>query len=361
MSIRAMSGLLLLGAALLSSCQKQDEAREGPPRPVLFVVARSTAASSLTLPGTVEAKIETELGFRILGRVIARKVDVGDIVKKGDVIAAIDPLSLELAVRSAQSEVSNAQAQLTNAASTEERQRALAETRSGSEAAFEEAQLGRRSAIAAVAKAQANLDKAEEQLGYAQLRAEFDGVVTATSAEVGQVVSAGQSIATIARPDQREAVIDIPDASLDGLKAGSPFEVALQLDPTIRASGVVREIAPEAEATTRTRRTKITLVNPPPAFRLGSVVTATATVAAQPLILLPSSAVLMKDGKPNVWLVDTAAGKVSIRAIKIDGDIAEGGTVRIAEGVNPGERVVVAGVHKLTDGQAVRVDQGENP
>ena len=214
-----------------------------------------------------------------------------------------------LPFRSAQSEVSNAQAQLTNAASTEERQRSLAETRSGSEAAFEEAQLGRRSAIAAVAKAQANLDKAEEQLGYAQLRAEFDGVVTATSAEVGQVVSAGQSIVTIARPDQREAVIDIPDASLDGLKAGSPFEVALQLDPTIRASGVVREIAPEADATTRTRRTKITLVNPPAAFRLGSVVTATATVAAQPLILLPSSAMLMKDGKPNVWLVDAAAGK----------------------------------------------------
>ncbi|QPB19708.1 efflux RND transporter periplasmic adaptor subunit [Rhizobium sp. 007] len=361
MSIRVTPGLLLLGPLLLSSCQRQDEAREEPPRPVLSVVARSTAASSLSLPGTVEAKIETELGFRVLGRVIARKVSVGDIVKKGDVVAAIDPLALELALRSAQSELSNAQAQLTNAVSTEERQRSLTETRSGSEAAFEEAQLGRRSAVAAVAKGQANLDKAEEQLSYAQLRAEFDGVVTATSAEVGQVVAAGQSMATIARPDQRDAVIDIPDASFDGLKVGSPFEVSLQLDPTIRASGVVREIAPEAETTTRTRRTKITLVNPPAAFRLGAVVTATATIAAQPLILLPSSSVLMKDGKPNVWVVDTTAGKVSIRAIKMDGDVAEGGNIRIAEGVNPGERVVVAGVHKLTDGQAVRVDQGENP
>jgi RND family efflux transporter MFP subunit len=173
---------------------------------------------------------------------------------------------------------------------------------------------------------------------------------------VGQVVAAGQSIVTIARPEQSDAVIDIPVASFDGLKAGSPFEVALQLDPTIRTSGTVREIAPEAEATTRTRRTKIALIDPPAAFRLGSVVTATATVDAEPTILLPSSSILMKDEKPNVWVVDTAAAKVSIRAIRIDGDMAEGGSVRIAEGVSAGERVVVAGVHKLADGQAVRID-----
>jgi len=356
MNINITAGLAILGSLLLTSCQKQAEAHDEPPRPVLSVVVKSTAASALTLPGTVEARIETQLAFRVLGRVIARKVSVGDVVRKGDVVAAIDPLALELAVKSSQSELSNAQAQLTNAASTEERQRSLLESRSGSEAAYEEAELGRKSASAAVAKAQANLDKAEEQLGYAQLRAEFDGVVTATSAEVGQVVAAGQSIATIARPEQSDAVIDIPVASFDGLKVGSPFEVALQLDPTIRTSGTVREIAPEAEAATRTRRTKITLIDPPPAFRLGSVVTATATVDAQPTLLLPSSSILTKDGKPNVWVVDTAAAKVSIRPIRIDGEIVEGGSVRIAEGVKPGDRVVIAGVHKLIDGQAVRID-----
>ncbi|MBB3656761.1 RND family efflux transporter MFP subunit [Rhizobium sp. BK650] len=356
MNIRTTAGLAILASLLLTACQKQEEARQEPPRPVLSVVVAPTAASALTLPGTVQARIETQLAFRVLGRVIARKVSVGDVVKKGDVVAAIDPLALELAVKSSQSELSNAQAQLANAASTEERQRSLLESRSGSEAAYEEAELGRKSASAAVAKAQANLDKAEEQLGYAQLRAEFDGVVTATSAEVGQVVSAGQSIVTIARPEQSDAVIDIPVASFDGLKVGSPFEVALQLDPTIRTSGTVREIAPEAESTTRTRRTKIALIAPPPAFRLGSVVTATATVDAQPTILLPSSAVLTKDGKPVVWVVDTAAAKVSIRPVRIDGDLAEGGSVRIAEGISAGERVVVAGVHKLVDGQAVRID-----
>lgn len=356
MNIRATAGLAIVGALLLTSCQKQDEPRQEPPRPVLSVVAESTPASALTLPGTVGARIETQLAFRVLGRVVARNASVGDIVKKGDIVAAIDPLSLELAVKGFQSELSNAQAQLVNAASTEERRRSLLESRSGSEAAYEEAQNERKSASASVAKAQANLDKAREQLGYAELRAEFDGVVTATSAEVGQVVSAGQSIVNVARPDQRDVIIDIPVASFDGLKVGSQFETSLQLDPTNRASGIVREIAPEAEATTRTRRTKITLIDPPEAFRLGAVVTATATVVGDPMILVPSSSVLMQDGKANVWVVDTAARKVSIRRIKIDGDLVEGSPVTITGGISPGDRIVIAGVHKLSDGQTVRVD-----
>jgi RND family efflux transporter MFP subunit len=350
----------VLALAFLSSCKK-EEAKVEPPRPVLSVIAKSTAASSLSLPGTVQPKIETQLGFRMLGRLIARNVSVGDLVKKGDVVAAIDPLSLELAVRSSQSDLANSQAQLANAASSEQRQQTLADAHSGSEAALEEAQQANRSAIAAVGKAQANLDKAEEQLTYAKLLAEFDGVVTATSAEVGQVVSAGANVVTIARPDERDAVIDIPEASFQGLEPGSRFEVSLQLDPAIKANGVVREIAPEAEATTRTKRTKITLINPPEAFRLGSVITATASVPEKPVIMLPFSAILVKDGKPNIWRVDSAGAKVVLQPVTLAGDLVEGATANIVEGINPGDRIVVAGVHKLTDGQAIRIDQGSNP
>lgn len=359
MKASSVLGITVLGLMLVS-CQKEDP-QETPPRPVLSIVAKQTPAASLTLTGTVEPRLETELGFRVLGRVIARNVSVGDLVRKGDVIAAIDPLSLELAVRSAQSELANSQAQLTNASSSEQRQRILAEARSGSEAALEQAEQGRRSASASVARAQANLDKAEEQLTYAQLRAEFDGVVTATSTEVGQIVSAGQSIATIARPDERDAVIDVPEAAFPKLKLGAPFEVSLQLDPTIRTSGEVREIAPEAEATTRTRRTKISLASPPEAFRLGSVITAWATIAAEPTILLPSSSVLIEDGKTSVWLVDEVAAKVSLRPIRIDGETNDNAMVRVTEGISAGQRIVVAGIHKLEDGQSIRIDQGANP
>ncbi|WP_407071738.1 efflux RND transporter periplasmic adaptor subunit [Rhizobium sp. LCM 4573] len=351
---------ILLAATVLASCQKQEETAQEAPRPVLSIVAQQTPAASLRLTGTIEPKIETELGFRALGRVIARNVGVGDLVKKGDIVAAIDPLALELAVRSAQSDLANAQAQLRNATTTEQRQRTLAQARSGTEAALEEAEQGRRSALANLAKAQANLNKAEEQLGYAQLHAEFDGVVTATSAEVGQVVSAGQVIVTIARPDERDAVVDVPQGAAERLKTGAPFEITLQLDPAIRASGVVREIAPEAETTTRTRRTKISLTDPPTAFRLGSVITATATISAEPQILLPASAILEEEGSTSVWIVDAHASKVMLRAVRIDGEVVAGGTVRVTEGVAPGDRIVVAGVHKLKDRQTIRIDQEIN-
>ncbi|WFR98535.1 efflux RND transporter periplasmic adaptor subunit [Rhizobium tumorigenes] len=352
--------LPVLGLVVLTSCQK-EEAHKEPIRPVLSIIAKPSEASSLSLPGTVDARFETQLAFRVLGRVIARNVSVGDIVKKGDVVAAIDPLSLELAVRSSQSDLANSQAELVNAASSEERQRALAASKSGSEASLEQAVQAHKSAIADVGKAQANLDKALEQLSYAKLLAEFDGVVTATSAEVGQVVSAGSSVVTIARPDQRDAVIDVPEANFDKLHVGAPFDVALQLDPTVVAKGVIREIAPEAESLTRTSRTKITLIDPPEAFRIGSVITASATMPSNPFIVLPSSAILLKDDKPNVWLVDTAAAKVSLHPVTLDGPVVDGGSVKVTGGINPGERVVVAGVRKLSDGQAVRVDQGENP
>ena len=354
------SVLAALGLVLLASCQK-EEAHPEPIRPVLSTIAKLSETSTLSLPGTVEAKIQTQLAFRVLGRIVARNVSVGDTVKKGDVVAAIDPLSLELAVRSAQSDLANSQAELVNAASSEARQQSLAATKSGSEASLEQAVQAHKSAIADVGKAQANLDKAQEQLGYAKLLAEFDGVVTATSAEVGQVVSAGSSVATIARPDQRDAVIDVPEAGFGKLSIGAPFQVALQLDPTVTSKGVVREIAPEAESLTRTSRTKITLIDPPEAFRIGSVITASASAASKPMIVLPSSAILLKDGKANVWLVDTAAAKVSLHPVTIDGPVVDGGIVNVTGGINPGERVVVAGVHKLSDGQAVRIDQGENP
>ncbi|NKJ70964.1 efflux RND transporter periplasmic adaptor subunit [Rhizobium leguminosarum bv. viciae] len=357
MIIRPKIVALMMGTALISSCTPQEESKEEAPRPVLSMTVKQTSSSSLSLTGTIEPTIETELGFRILGRMIARNVNVGDLVKKDDVVAAIDPLALELAVRNAQSDVENSDAQLRNAVTTEQRQRALLESRSGTEASLEEAEQARRTAAAAVAKAQANLDKATEQLGYAQLRAEFDGVVTATSAEVGQVVSAGQTIATIARPDKRDAVVDVPQAAAQKLKIGAPFEVTLQLDPTIRTSGIVREIAPEAETSTRTSRTKIALSDPPATFRLGSVISASATIAADPQIVLPSSAILVGSDGPSVWIVDAPARKVSLRRVKIDGDVEDGGTVRVSEGLAPGERVVVAGVHKLEDGRAIRIDQ----
>lgn len=357
MKVQATLISLLLAATFLVSCEKQDEAPAEKPRPVLFMVAQPAPEVAFSLPGTVEARIETQFGFRILGRIVARNVQVGDVVKKGAVLAAIDPLSLELAVRSAQSDLSNAQAQLANAATNEQRQQTLFERQSAAKATFESAQQERATAEANVNKAKANLDKAEEQLGYSRLLAEFDGVVTTTSAEVGQVVSAGQSVVTVARPEERDAVIDVPEAGSSLLKPGAEFDVSLQLDPAIHTKAVVREIAPEADDATRTRRTKLTLINPPEALRLGAVIMASATTTSAPVIKVPSSSIRKEGAKTFVWIVDDKSGTVSPREVTLEATPASTGTVIVAQGINAGDRVVTAGVNQLKDGQAVRIDQ----
>lgn len=348
-------------ALALVSCEQKPDAPPEKIRPLMSMVVQPQAAVTLRLAGVVQPRIQTDLGFRVLGRLIAREVGVGDVVTKGEVVAAIDPLSLQLAVRSAQADLSNSQAQLANASTTAQRQQALADAKSGSEAALESAQQAEKTASATVAKAQANLAKADEQLGYAQLKAEFDGVVTATSAEVGQVVSAGNTVLTVAQPGLRDVVVDIPEADMQGLKMGSPFEVTLQLDPTIRASGAVREIAPEAEATTRTQRIKIGLNNPPPAFRLGSIVTATATTNASPTISVPPPAILQRDGKANVWVVDPEKKTVSLRPVEIARPDGDENPVTVLSGLKPGDRIAVAGVNHLTEGQQVRINQETTP
>jgi RND family efflux transporter MFP subunit len=345
-------------ALLLSSCQKQEEQKPLPPRPVLSIIAKNDAASVLSVPGAVQAQFVTELGFKVLGRVIARNVSVGDTVKKGQVVALLDSISLELAVRSSEADLSNAKASQVNAARTAERQKKLAETRSGTESALEQAEQALKTADANVAKAQANLDKALEQLSYARLLAEFDGVVTATSAEVGQTVSAGDNVVTIARPNPREVVIDIPEASIGQLQPGFLFDIALQLDPTIRTTGNVREISPIADTTTRTRRVKVTLVNPPEAFRLGSVVTASVPMGDESTITLPATSILDKGGEGSfVWVVDEAAAKVQQRKVKIIDPAPASLTVKVTDGIKPGERIVTAGVHQLKDGQTVNINE----
>ncbi|OJF89777.1 efflux RND transporter periplasmic adaptor subunit [Pararhizobium antarcticum] len=347
---------LLAVATLLSACQKEDEAKVEPPRPVLSLIAQLAPETVLALPGTVEARVKSQFGFRILGRIIARDVQVGDLVKKGDILAAIDPLALELAVKSAQSDLVTSQAQLSNARTNEDRQKTLFERQSGAKATFEIAQQERKTAEAAEAKAKANLDKLNEQLSYALLLAEFDGVVTAVSAEVGQVVSAGQSVVTVARPDERDAVIDVPEA-VGPLKPGAVFDVSLQLAPDIRARGLVREIAPEADEATRTRRTRLTLVDPPEALRLGAVITVSALAKGMPSIRLPSSAIRTEGTKTSVWVVDEKTGKVTAVTVSLSQQASADDTVTVTDGIKSGDRIVTAGVNTLEDGQAVRIVQ----
>lgn len=347
-------GLLALGA--LAACSKSEEKPPEIIRPVLSVVIQPRTTQIYGFAGSVEPQVSADLAFRLLGRVVSRDVKVGDIVSKGTTIAALDPTALELAVQAATAELSNAEAQFANAAASEERQRQLLASANTTQAVFDTAQQARKAAEASVERAKAALAKSQEQLGYARLFSDFDGVVTAVGAEVGQTVSAGQTVVTVARSDLREAVVDIPDQLTGDLTAGTPFQVILQSLPTIETQAKLREIAPQAEGSTRTRRVKLTLTDPPQAFRLGSTVTATRVTKVAPTIELPISALLEKNGADKVWIVDPQTSSVSAKEIKVAAKGAA--TFTVTEGLEAGTRVVTAGVHSLSEGQKVKVPEG---
>ncbi len=357
--MKPLGAIAALGAlTLLCACDKPHPPAAETVRPVLSMLVAQSPVNALQLAGTVQPRIQTAFAFRVLGRMTARPVNVGDLVVKGQVLGAIDPVSLELNARADAAVLANSQAQLTNAAGVEERQKQLLTTGSTTQALYDSAEQSLASAQAGVTSAQAALDKANEQLGYAILKSNFAGVVTAVGAEVGQIVSPGQMIANVADPALRDAIIDVPDALVAVLTPGAKFKVALELDPSIEASGAIREVAPEADAATRTRRVKIALDNPADAFRLGATITAKLSSGAA-VVLLPVSAILDKDGQDQVWIVDPKSLTVSLR----DVETARNGDdfVEIESGLDPATRVVTAGVHSLVEGQRVKIDEEVAP
>jgi RND family efflux transporter MFP subunit len=346
----------LASVLLLVGCE-ETKAPE-PVRPVLSMVLESDNPDSAVVVGAVEPRYKTDLAFRVLGRLTSRPFYVGDLVSAGQTVATIDATALELAVRAAKANLAQVEAQLVTTQATEERKRRLITTDATTKQTLDNAEQARAGAEASVASAQANLIKAKEQLSYATLKTDFAGVVTAVSADVGQVVSPGQSVLTVARPDIREAVVDIGEDFPVPLEIGLPFTVALQLLPSVQVDGKIREIAPQADSVTRLRRVRITLTNPPESFRLGSTVTAKPGKAQVSILHVPASAVLAQDGANFVWVVDQPANTVSLQKVDV---AAEPAGSRITSGLAPGERIVMAGVHSLKQGQKVRIEQDERP
>ncbi|WP_313193644.1 efflux RND transporter periplasmic adaptor subunit [Shinella zoogloeoides] len=344
--------IAVVAALALAGCKKEEEAA-APPRPVLSLVVAPSALPGTRFAGTVQAKVQAALGSRVAGRLVSRSVHVGDLVQKGDVLAVLDATAYELAVRSVRAELSSAEATLASAVANQERQKTLLQSNAAAKAAVESAEQSREAADAGVTRARTALVKAEEQLSYTRILAEFDGVVVATGAEVGQTVSPGEAIVTVARPDERDAVVDIPETS-GGVAVGSRFEVSLQINPAVTVKGVVREVAPSADAATRTRRVKIALENPPDTVRLGTTITAELEGPDLTALMVPESAVLTKDGKPHVWLVD--AGKGEVHLVPVETGMTAGRSLAVTSGIKEGDRVVTAGVHSLEEGQKVKIE-----
>ncbi|MCO6186011.1 efflux RND transporter periplasmic adaptor subunit [Rhizobium sp. L1K21] len=337
----------------LSSCEEQgDVLQEAKARPVLTATVKAFTPLPIAFPGTVEAQISTQKAFRVPGQVLARNVNTGDIVRKGDILAVLDTKQLELGVRSAEAAVASAKSQVTNAEAVAERARLLSEEGFASPAQLDTATENLKAANAQLESANAQLEKAREQMGYATLVADYDGIVTAVNIEIGETANAGAPAITIARLDLRDAVVDVPEDVQALIKPGDTFSVATVLQPDKAVTGTVREIAPDADKLTHTVRVKISLGDPPENFRIGTTVTVSATeTLSEPSMIVPSNAILLENAKAFVWKLDEETGTVS--KVPVDGEDRGKGYYQIFNGVHAGDAVAIAGIHSLTDGQKV--------
>ena len=352
-----MSGRIVAVAllALLTACR--EDSQTAPVRPVLSVVATMQTIQTLgPFVGLIEPRYKTDLGFRIFGRMVARFVDVGSVLKKGGEIAVLDPAIQTQAVRSAEASLANAEAQFANAQAEEARLKDLLQRNIIPQAQYDLSRRNFETSQANVTRASASLRKAKDALGYTRLDADFDGVVTNKWAEPGQVLTAGQKVITLARPEVREAVIAVPDHIAEVLSHPNDFSITVDLDRVVstKAAGI-RAIDPIADPNTRTRNVYLTLDDPPTAFRLGITVSVAFTRPVAPHVDLPATAILEKDGKSFVWLVDSSKGTVALRAVTVGA--REGDNVAVTSGLSAGERIVIAGVHSLAEGEPVKVPQ----
>lgn len=347
-------GLLSI-SVLLAACSKSEPPPE-PVRPVLSIKVQALNEETLgRFAGSIQARYESNTGFRVGGRIASRNVDVGTEVQKGTLLATLDPSDQQNQLRSAQGDLAKVQAQLINAQANARRQQALFDRGVGAQAQLDIAITDLKTTQASLDQARAAVDQSKDQLGYTELRADHKAVVTAWNAEAGQVVTAGQQVVTLAQPDIKEAVIDLPDTLVDQIPADVVFLVAGQLDPSINTTATIREIEPQAQSATRTRRARLTLASTPEGFRLGTAISVTLSSAIKPRIELPATALQEADGKSRIWVVDTSGKTVAPRDVSVIS--RTDGTVVLADGVKSGERVVSAGVNSLKPGQAVKLDE----
>ncbi|MDP2333996.1 MAG: efflux RND transporter periplasmic adaptor subunit [Reyranella sp.] len=344
---------------LLAGC-KEDAATPPPLTRVKAVPAELVDfAPAITLTGIIAAQVETELSFRISGKISERLVNVGDPVVRDQVLARLDPVEQEAELESAKAGMQSAEAQLRQTTASFERQKNLLTTGNTTRRDYDQAEAALRSARAQMEQARAQLASAEDQLSYTALRADADGIVTARAAEAGQVVAQAQSVYTVARDGPRDAVFNVHEWALANIVADKGLAISLEHDPAVATTGDVREISPAVNPSTMTITVKVGLRETPPAMALGSVVNGVGPTKQRKVFLLPWGALFEIDGKPAVWVVDPSGSTVSLTPVEIDR--YNQGVIAVTGGLASGQIVVTAGVQLLRPGQKVEIVPERKP
>ena len=347
---RALPALLLL-CSLLSACSKPVEKAEEI-RPVrAIVVAAASSKTLIELAGEIQPRYESQLGFRVGGKLIARKVEVGSAVKRGQLLMQLDPLDLQLAQSQAKASLSSAESNLSLAKADLDRYRELRQKNFVSQALLEAKEAAYKSALAAQEQANAGLKVQANQSSYSNLYADADGVITAVLAEAGQVVAPGAPVVKLARTGEKEVRVSIPEDQIEVLGVVTDLAVKTWANPNVAISGRLRELSPIADPATRTYTAKISLPRAGPEIRLGMTATVQFAVPSLSGIRLPMTALFNSKEGSAVWVVENGV----VKLVPVQLASATGAEVVVTQGLSAGQTVVTAGVNQLRTGQKVSV------
>jgi RND family efflux transporter MFP subunit len=344
---------LALMAVALTGCNDTVAQNATPGRPVLVATVHyESEAPERSFVGTIKPRIETDMGFRVPGKVAKRLVEVGQTVDVGQALATLDEVDLKLQAEQAEAEFRAATGVLAQAAAAEQRARELRTKGWATDATLDSAKAAGDEARARLNRAERSVDLTKNSLSYATLEADTRGVVTATLVEPGQVVASGQTAIRVARFAEKEAVVAIPETLLGRAKDGVAT-VSLWSDPDKKYVAKLREVAPSADAATRTYLAKFSLPGADDHVSLGMTATLTlADPATERVARLPLSALFSEGGDPSLYVVDDA-GEIALKPVQVKS--YESNDVVIAGGLDEGAKIVVLGVQKLDPAQKVRV------
>ena len=351
-----MSGSLLAASlcSVLSACGHQAAVK--PPVKVEAQRVKLTeTAQTISLTGEIRAQVESDLGFRVGGRITERLVDVGDHVSSGQILAKLDPREQQTTVEAREADVRAAEARLRNETSNLERQKLLLSRKSTSQSEYDRAEESFRTAQSALETAKAQLGTARDALAQTELRADNTGTITARNAEIGQVVAEAQPVFVLAHDGPRDAVFNLSES----MPADRPvdrniqIEIKLVADPRIHLTGKLREVTPTLSGTGGTVVVKVGLDESHPGMTLGAAVFGEGPLTSQKAITLPPSSLASVAGHPGVWIVDPATSAVSARRITIAR--YETDRVIVAAGLRPGDLVVTGDAQRMSPNQVVAI------
>jgi len=339
-------------AMLLAACSKEVPKTEDI-RPVRAMVLQSSDIDvNAEFSGEVRARVESRLGFRVGGKIVSRKVDVGSSVKRGQVLMDLDPQDLKLSQAQALAALRAAETTRDLANADMKRYQELRDKNFVSQAILDAKLSAAKSAQAQVDSAQAAYRGMSNQAGYASLESDIDGVVTSVDAEVGQVVAPGTPVVRVAKTDEKEIVFGVPEDKVDTLRAISDVHVRLWATPDKTVLGKIREISPVADPSTRTYAFRVSIPATLSEAKLGmTALVAFASRTPQPQIKVPLTALFHEKSATSVWVVENGA----VRLVPVTVSGVSGNDLVLGSGVKPGQTVVTAGVNLLKQGQKVNI------